>query len=141
MKAAGEPAVALGLRLATEVLDAGGVRFTTAPMLPASVVSSAFRTLPDLLADVSDDTVLKVGRVLRQSVLGQQTPLDAMRAIRTIVGPAKGVDRPVPQRRAALGVHRAHRAPADKRAGKRRHHAPSRGLGRRAAEGVVRPPR
>jgi Phage Mu protein F like protein len=90
MQAAGEPAAGLGLRLTTDVLDAGGVEFTTVPMLPTSVVSAAFRTLPDLLADVSDDTVLKVGRILRQSVLGQQTPLDAMRAIGTIVGPAKG---------------------------------------------------
>lgn len=98
MQAAGDPAAALGTRLTTDVLAAGGIASPTAPMIPDSVVRAAYQQLPDLLRDVSDDAVLRVGRVLRQSVLGQQTPLDAMRAIGRITEPsAKG-----PFRNAAL---------------------------------------
>lgn len=91
-------AAGLGADQALAALKAGGVEITSHPFIPTSIVATAYQSLPHLIADVRADTIAKVGRVLRQSVLGQQTPLDAMKQVGRIVGPtAKG-----PFRNAAL---------------------------------------
>jgi len=59
------------------------------PMLPPGLLAVAYQSLPLMISDVERETTIKVGRILRQAVLAQRTPWDAMQEIGTITG--KGV--------------------------------------------------
>lgn len=66
----------------------GGLGFLVgaAPMISRDFVAVSYQTLPYLISDVSDEVVKRVGSILRQAVLAQQTPLDAMHRIGSITG-------------------------------------------------------
>ncbi|MHB8958478.1 MAG: phage minor head protein [Candidatus Limnocylindrales bacterium] len=66
----------------------GGLGFSigAGPMIGRDFVAVAYQTLPDLITNVSADLVKQVGSVLRQAVLAQETPLDAMHRIGTLAG-------------------------------------------------------
>lgn len=88
----------LGMREVTDALTAAGITLATAPVIPQTIVATAYQTLPDLISGVRTDTIAKVGSILRQAVLGGLSPADAMRLVGRIVGPtARG-----PFRNAAL---------------------------------------
>ena len=93
------PAAAdLGAQSIIDPLIAAGSTLTTMPVIPQSIIATAYATLPDLIAGVRSEIIAKVGTILRMAVLGQKTPLEAMAEVGRIVGPtARG-----PFRNAAL---------------------------------------
>jgi Phage Mu protein F like protein len=61
----------------------------SAPMISRDFVAVAYQTMPWMISGVGDEIIKRVGSVLQQAVLAQQTPLDAMHAIGTMTG--KGI--------------------------------------------------
>jgi hypothetical protein len=79
-----------------EVADLGAEQTVAAlqirlalPMISRDFVAVAYQTMPWMISNVGDEIIKRVGSVLQQAVLAQQTPLDAMHTIGTMTG--KGV--------------------------------------------------
>lgn len=81
----------LGVEQVMAALKGGGVGFSlgAAPMISRDFVAVSAQTMPQLITDVSNEVISKVGRILTRSVLAQRSPLDAMHEIGTLTG--KGV--------------------------------------------------
>ncbi len=82
----------LGVEQAMASLGAGGglgFSLGSGPVISRDFVAVASQTLPDLVTNVSADLTRKIGSILRQAVLAQETPLEAMQKIGTFTG--KGV--------------------------------------------------
>jgi len=86
------PTVAdIGVEQMTAALKAGGTSLSigAGPMLSRAFIAVAYQSLPLMITDISTEATSKIGRILRQAVLAQRTPFDAMQEIGTITG--KGV--------------------------------------------------
>lgn len=85
------PAAELGGQQMLDALKAGGIELpngvSAVPMIDPSTVGVAYQTLPALIRGVGQDTIKAVGTILRQSVLAQLSPFDAMQQIGSLTGP------------------------------------------------------
>jgi len=78
----------LGVEQALSALSAGRVGFAigAGAMISRDFVAVAYQTMPMLISNISADVLRGVSTTLRQAVLAQRTPLDAMHEIGALVG-------------------------------------------------------
>lgn len=77
----------LGAEQVMAALKSGvGVNIGPTPMISRDFVAVAYQTMPWMISNVGDEIIKRVGSVLQQAVLAQQTPLDAMHTIGTLTG-------------------------------------------------------
>jgi hypothetical protein len=72
---------------AGQVFAALGIK--AGPFLSRDFIAVAYQTLPLMIGNVESETTMKIGRILRQAVMAQRSPFDAMQEIGTLTG--KGV--------------------------------------------------
>lgn len=58
-----------------------GIDISVKPFISRTFLEVSQLTLPDLISGVGNESIAAIGRILRQSVLAQKTPLDAIREI------------------------------------------------------------
>jgi hypothetical protein len=77
----------LGVQQVMSALKSGGgIELGLTPAIPTDFVAVAYQTLPLLITDVASDTIKGVGSILRQTVLAQQSPFEAMKQVGTLTG-------------------------------------------------------
>jgi hypothetical protein len=80
----------IGAEQVTAALRAGArlaaVEWGASPMVSRAFVAVAQETIPLLITNVADETIIAIRRVLYQAVLAQESPFAAMQAIGTLSG-------------------------------------------------------
>lgn len=85
------PTVAdIGAEQVVAALKTGGrlatIEWDALPKLSRDFIAVAYQSLPMLITNIGDEMTARIGRILRQAVLAQRTPLEAMQEIGTIAG-------------------------------------------------------
>jgi len=72
----------------------GGLEMSVRPYISTEVLRVSQETLPDLITNVSDETIAKVGRILRQGVLAQKSGFQMMQEIGRVTPNIHGTSGP-----------------------------------------------